>query len=140
MHDPFLWRQLNGTAQLRNCGVQIVQVEQSLAQGTMSARKLRINRNRLPECRRRRLQLPFLYERHSQIVCSFEIGGIQLQSPLQRRDGGIHLPSAGLRHTEIKKSESVVRTKLNSFLQLVDRVFKHVQPVIIQALEIVGWN
>src|SRR5438270_5178863 len=139
MHDRFLWRQLNGTAQLRKRGVQFVQVEQSLAQGTMSTRKLRINRNRLPECRRSRLQLPFLYERYSQIVGSFEIGGIQLQRPLQRRDGGIHLPRVRLRHAEIKESESVVGTKLNGFLQLVHRLFIDVQAVIIQALEIVGW-
>src|SRR5208282_2316800 len=106
----------HGAAQLRDRVVQLVLVEQNLAQSAMSTGQFRIDRNRLPERRRRRLQLLFLEERHSQIVGSFEIGGIELQSPLQGRDGGIDLSGVGLRHAEIENGKRIVGTDLNRLL------------------------
>src|SRR5258708_35525483 len=93
----------------------------------MSARELGINRNRLPECRGRRLQLFFLYERDSQVVGSFEIGGVQLQSPLQGGDGGIHLAGVGLRHAGIKKAKRIVRTELSRFSQFAPPFGKYLE-------------
>src|SRR6266478_2135626 len=133
-----LRRRLDGATQLRNRVVKFVQVEQGLTQGTMSTGKLRINRNRLPERHRRRLQLPFLYERHSQIVGRIEIGGIELQSSLQSRDSGIHLSGMGLRHAEVKEGKRVIRAELNSFLQFGHRLGKHVEMIEVQALQIMS--
>ena len=49
MHDRLLRRQLDGATQLRNCFINFVLIEKSLAQGAMAARKFRINRDRLPK-------------------------------------------------------------------------------------------
>src|SRR5271167_4148118 len=111
MHAGILRRQFHGMSQLHDRAVNFLLVEQGFAQGTMSARKFWINRNRLAESFGCEIELIFLEECHSQIVGRIEICGIQLESSLQCHDRSIDQPGMRLRHTEIKESKCVVGTE-----------------------------